>query len=128
MEAEKALKEAEGWLESAKNMLQKADSSEIYTVVVAECIHSIIRANDALTLKFKEERAEKHEEAIHLFKELIKQKLIPPEEARFTAILTKAIHNKSAYDYGGKWTSKTDAEYWILYTGRFVLMAKKYVK
>lgn len=45
------LKEAEFWLQSANKLLNsKNPDREKYTVVVAQTIHSIIRANDAMTL------------------------------------------------------------------------------
>jgi hypothetical protein len=58
------LKEAEFWLQSAKELLDsKNPDREKYTVVVAQAIHSIIRANDAMTLKFLGERAFRHDDA-----------------------------------------------------------------
>jgi hypothetical protein len=47
------LREAEFWLTSAKGLFNASSADrEKYTVIVAECIHSIIRANDALTMEF----------------------------------------------------------------------------
>jgi hypothetical protein len=64
---------------SAKNLFDsEIQTPEKYTVIVAQCIHSIIRANDALTLKFLKKRAFKHIEAPELFLELIKQHKILP--------------------------------------------------
>lgn len=52
------INEAEFWLQGAKNLFSSGDqTSEKYTVIVAQSIHSVIRANDALTLKFLGKRA-----------------------------------------------------------------------
>ena len=76
------LKEAEFWLESAKNLMESANSDrERYTVAVAQAIHSIIRANDALTLKFLKRRAMRHDDAVRLFRNLIGLNKIPSKFA-----------------------------------------------
>ena len=60
---EKALKEAEAWLVSAKHMLVEAHSDEgLSGVCCAEAIHSIIRANDALMLKFYKVKPTRHDD------------------------------------------------------------------
>ncbi|RMF89207.1 MAG: hypothetical protein D6733_06810 [Methanobacteriota archaeon] len=64
------VKEAEYWLESAKKtMAPPGADREKYTVIAAQCIHSIIRANDALTLRYLNKRAMRHDEAITLISE-----------------------------------------------------------
>lgn len=66
------VKEAEAWLESARNLLEnEAMGEERYTVVVAQSIHSIIRANDALTVKFLGKRAIRHEDSPRMFLDLV---------------------------------------------------------
>jgi len=127
MEEEGALREAESWAESARELLTKGASGERYTVVVAQCIHAMIRANDSLSMRYLKTRAKRHEEAIHLFRELVKQRKIPPEEAGFAKTLTEAIQSKAAYDYGGRRASKAEAERWLWNTEKFILMTKRYV-
>jgi len=119
--------EAEFWLQSAKNLFSsEIQTPEKYTVIVAQCIHSIIRANDALTLKFLKKRAFKHIEAPELFLELIKQHKIPSSFADLRkSVLIPAINLKSKADYKGLLASKTDAEKWIKLAENFLNSAKK---
>lgn len=49
----KEINEAEIWLSEAKGLLEsEIEKREKYTIAVAAAIHSLIRANDAMTLKF----------------------------------------------------------------------------
>ena len=123
----RALREAECWLKCAERSLEISEYKERFTVAVAQAIHSLIRANDALTLKYLRRRAARHEQAITLFQELIRQNKIPPEESKVGDILVKAIYEKSDYDYRGEYASKADAEKWIYEAKKFLVMARKYV-
>jgi len=60
--------------------------NEKYTVVIAQSIHSIIRANDALTTKFLKKRAVRHDEAPLLFLELVRLNKIPAKLAKLQQI------------------------------------------
>lgn len=46
-------------------------------MIVAQCIHSVIRANDALSMNFLGRRAIRHDIAPRLFLELIEENKIP---------------------------------------------------
>lgn len=71
------LEEAKFWLMEAKHLLRLPEESpNKFTVVCAMAIHSMIKANDALTLKFLGKTAKKHGEASVLFLELIKKGVI----------------------------------------------------
>lgn len=120
------LKEAEHWLESAKELLKKGSlDKEKYTVVVAQAIHSIIRANDALTLRFLDKTAIKHDMAPELFLELIRNNKIPAKYADLRKIvLIPAIKTKSHANYHGFDVSKADAENWIRLAEKFLSAAK----
>ena len=120
-------KEAEFWLQSAKNLFNSEFvSREKYTVVVAQSIHSIIRANDALTLKFLNKRAVKHLEAVDLFLTLIKLNKIPSKFADLRkTILEPAIDTKSKADYRGAEFSKSEAEKWLRLAEKFLTAAKE---
>lgn len=124
------LNEAEFWLQSAKNLFNsEIETSEKYTVIVAQSIHSIIRANDALTLKFLNKRAIKHLEAPKLFLSLIKLNKIPTKFADLRkTIIEPAIQTKSKADYKGLFVSKTEAEKWIRLAERFLNSAKECLK
>lgn len=124
------LKEAEFWLESAKKLLNSEfQENEKYTVVVAQSIHSIIKANDALTTKFLNKRAIRHDDAPKLFLELVRLNKIPSSFAEFrTSVLIPAIQIKSKADYKGLWSSKADAEKWIRMAKKFLDGVKECLK
>jgi uncharacterized protein (UPF0332 family) len=121
-----AIREAEIWLESAKSLIEN-ENPESTIVAAAQAIHAIIRANDALTMKFLGARAKRHDEAIHLFMRLVRENKIPQEESRNRDILTIAINEKSKYDYTGQPISKSDGRRMILNAIKFVSFAKKYI-
>lgn len=121
------LKEAEFWLESAKKLMDSATQDrEKYTVLVAQAIHSIIKANDALSIKFLKRKAFRHDEAMELFKELIRLNKIPSKFADLrTMIIIPAVQTKSKVDYKGIEMSKTEAEKWIRNAEKFLACAKE---
>jgi len=123
---ETAIREAEIWLESAQQIVEKG-GAENCIVAAAQAIHAIIRANDALTSKFLNTTAKRHDEAISLFMHLVRENKIPQDEARNRDILTMAVNEKSKYDYTGQPISKSDARRAILNAIKFVSFAKKYV-
>lgn len=123
----RALREAGCWLMSAEQSLDISEHEERFTVAVAQAIHSLIRANDALTLKYLRRRAFRHEQSISLFQELIRQNKIPSKESKVGDILVKAIHEKSSYEYKGEYASKADAEKWIYGAKKFIAMVSKYI-
>ncbi|MDI6708896.1 MAG: HEPN domain-containing protein [Candidatus Thermoplasmatota archaeon] len=125
--AEKALKEAEYWLRAAKNTLESAESEEAYTVCIAQAIHSIIKANDALTIKYLGETAHRHDDAPELFQKLIVRNKIPSEEASYREIIMRAAREKSKFNYKGTPASKANAKVWLNDAGKFLKMTKKYV-
>lgn len=124
------LKEAEFWLKSARELLNsESQDNEKYTVVIAQSIHTIIRANDALTTKFLNKRAIRHDDAPELFLELIRLNKIPPKFANLrTSVLTPAVQTKSKADYKGLWSSSTDAEKWIRMAEKFLESVKECLK
>ena len=115
------LEEAESWLAAAKALLDTTDRGrERFTVVAALCIHSMIKANDALTLHFLGRRSTRHEDASKLFGELVRAHKIPPPHTQLRALLTDAISEKSEYDYKGREVSRTGALRWIRAAERFL--------
>jgi uncharacterized protein (UPF0332 family) len=116
------MKEARFWLESAKHLLEgESDDSERNIVAVAQAVHSIIRANDALTLRFLNRRATRHGEAVEMFSTLVQLGKIPQSFSGLrTAVLRPAVEMKSKADYKGVYASKADAERWIARAGRFL--------
>lgn len=123
------LKEAEFWLAGAKRLLSSYDTErEKYTVITAMTIHSIIKANDALTIKFLKKRARKHDEAMSLFLQLIRENKIPSKFSNLRNMLTESIQLKSKADYKGVEMSKSDAEKWVRKAEKFLNSAKESLK
>ncbi|MBU4246311.1 MAG: hypothetical protein ABIF85_02180 [Nanoarchaeota archaeon] len=121
------IKESEFWLEGAKKVSNSGESEkEKYTVAVAMTIHSIIKANDALTVKFMNKRAVRHDEAPELFRQLVQFNKIP---AKFSdlrlSVLAPAIQIKSKADYKGFEASKSDTERWIRSADKFLNAVKE---
>jgi len=126
--SERALKEAEGWLVSAKDKLIQAREDEVLAnVVCAQAIHAIIRANDALTLKFLKVKTTRHDDATVLFVKMIKSKNIADSDTRFKEVLARIVRDKSGADYGKKQFSLEEAEAYVNDAEEFVNMAIKYV-
>jgi len=71
---ERAFKEAEAWLVSAKYSLAESDDETISHVSCAQSIHAIIRANDALSMKLLGVKATRHDDAPALFAKLVRDK------------------------------------------------------
>lgn len=103
------IEEAKAWLAGAKHLVDSEGGRERLTVAVAMSIHSIIRANDALTMRFLKRRSTRHEEAGKLFQEIVKLKKIDPKHAGLRKMLAKAIPQKSFYDYKGEEVGKKEA-------------------
>lgn len=103
--------------------------AEKYTVVVAQAIHSIIKANDALTMRFLGKRAIKHQEAVELFLQLVRENKIPSKFSNLRkVVLEPAVQTKSKADYKGLRASKEDAEKWIRMAENFLNSAKEALK
>ena len=125
---ERALKEAEGWLVSAKDKLILAQEEEVLAnVVCAQAIHSIIRANDALTLKFLKVKATRHDDITDLFTKMVKGKHIAEMDTRFRETLARVVRDKSGADYGKKQFNIKEAEKYVDKTEDFVNMVMKYI-
>jgi len=119
------IREAEHWLKSAQKLMKVTEEGrEKYTVVVAQCIHSIIRANDALSTRFLNRHALRHDQAPKLFLELIQSNKIPSEYAPLRSIVTDAVQLKSHVDYRGKEMSKKEAIEWLRNAEKFLKRAK----
>ncbi len=113
-------------IESAKKSIYTDIAErEKYTVVVAQAIHSIIRANDALTLALLDKQAMRHDDAPRLFLEIIRLNKIPSKFADLRSIITSAVIMKSKADYKGIEISRKDAEKWIRNAEKYLTCAKE---
>jgi len=125
---ERAMKEAEEWLVSAKDKLIIAeDEEEAANVCCSLAIHAIIRANDALTLKYENKKPTKHDDVPHIFKEIINKKSIGKENIRFVRLLEKAMEDKSGADYGKREFSYEEAKKYVDNAEEFVSAMKGYI-
>ncbi len=89
-------------------------------MVVAQAIHGLIRANDALTVRLLGRRSTRHEDAAMLFRALIRQNRIPPEHAALRDIVVEAVAEKSEFDYKGAEVSQAQASRWLTKAERFL--------
>lgn len=124
------IEEAEYWLKSAEELLWDKDTSPSkYTVVTAMCVHSIIRANDALTNKFLFETAKRHEDTPRLFLKLISLgKIDKKYKSLVLEVLAPAVRIKSFVDYRGSNVTQASAVSWVNSTKRFLEAAKEILK
>jgi hypothetical protein len=65
--------EAKIWMQGAEYVSNLGSGREKYSVAVSMAIHSILKANDALTLKFLGMIARRHDDARRLYEDLIKR-------------------------------------------------------
>jgi hypothetical protein len=120
---ERAFHEAESWLSSAKHGLLEDDEANA-NVCCAQAIHAIIRANDALSLKFFGYKATRHDDAATLFAKLSREKKLPAGAERFRDLVADAMRDKSGADYGKSSFSLKDAHEYAEKTEKFLAMAK----
>ena len=126
---ERAIKEAEEWLISAKDKIILAEEEESASAVCcALAIHAIIRANDALALKFLGHKSTRHDDASALFSKILQQNKIPSESSRFLRLIQKAMIDKSGADYGKKTFDYECAKEYVDETEEFVLTVRNYMK
>ena len=105
------LEEAEAWLGAAEFLQERKDLGRArFTVVAALSIHSMIKANDALTMRFLRRRSTRHEDAPRLFRDLVAQNKIPSEYAALRDSLSDAVADKPDFDYKGGEVSRGGAE------------------
>ena len=125
---ERAIKEADEWLVSAKDKLEAAESDHsAANVCCALAVHAIIRANDALSLKFLRIKATRHDDAPVMFSKLLQQNKLGRENLRFLRLLQKAMADKSGADYGKKIFSYEDAKKYAEEAEEFVAFVKSQV-
>ncbi|HIH18359.1 MAG: hypothetical protein UX17_C0037G0002 [Parcubacteria group bacterium GW2011_GWC2_45_7] len=127
--AERAIGEAESWLVSAKDKLGMAENDEAAAIVCCSlAIHAIIRANDAISLKFLRVKATRHDDAPAIFSKLLQQGKLGSENRRFIRLLQKAMSDKSGADYGKKAFHYSEAKKYVEDAEEFVAAVKSLVK
>lgn len=120
------LEEAQAWLGTARLAFDLEGASRVrYTVVVAQCIHALIRGNDALTMHYLRRRSTRHEDAALLFGELVRQRKIPAKYSDLRGLPVRAISEKSEYDYKGTSVGRETAARWLRETERFLTAVRE---
>ncbi len=121
----RAIKEAERWLISAKNGLKAAEKDpEVANVCCAQAIHAIIRANDALCIRFLGIKMTRHDDAAIAFAKLLKQGKLPTGSGKLKELVANAMKDKSGADYGKDFFSCERAESYVRHAEDFIKMAK----
>ena len=114
------------WLASARHLLEESGLPRArFTVAIAQAIHAVIRGSDALTVRFLGRRSTRHEDAIVLFRDLVRSRRISPEYASWRDLLVRALREKSDYDYKGVKASANDARRWLRDAERFLAAVRK---
>jgi len=115
------LEEAESWLDAARfTLANTARGRARFTVAVAQSIHALIKATDALTMRFLGRRSTRHEDAAVMFGTLVKQNKVDPKYAGLRDLLVRASSEKSDYDYKGTEAGQEAAKRWIRAVERFM--------
>jgi|SRR3989338_1396748 len=126
---ERALQEAESWLVSAKHGLAEAeDDYASANVCCAQAIHAVIRANDALSMKFLSHKPTRHDDAAIVFAKLVREGKLPDKAAEFKNLVADAMKDKSGADYGKSSFSYEDAEKYVERTEQFIATVKDILK
>ena len=118
--------QAKLWLKAAE-YITKEDNKEAYAVGVAMVVHAVIKANDALTVKFMQKTARRHDEARMLFEELIKKGAIKPEYSKHKQTIQDAISQKARAEYRISYFSKKDYEDLRRNADKFIKMVSEVV-
>lgn len=122
---DRAIKEAEGWLASARHSLAGVNDGDApSSVCCAQGIHAIIRANDALCLKFLGVKITRHDDAAAMFAKLLKLGKLPDGAQDFKDTIADAMRDKSGADYGKSLFTEKNAEKYVQRAEEFIAMAK----
>jgi uncharacterized protein (UPF0332 family) len=122
---ERALHEAESWLVSAKYSLVEADEDDASAnVCCSQAIHAIIRANDALSLKFLSYKPTRHDDAAIVFAKLVREGKLTDKAEQFKNLIADAMRDKSGADYGKRSFSHEEAKEYVERAESFISIAK----
>ena len=120
--------QAKLWLKAAIFISDReVESSPKFGVAITMLIHATIKANDALTLKFMNITARRHDDARRLFEDLIKKNLIKAEYASYNLILQDVISAKAKADYRGGFFSKKEFGEMKRKAEKFMKMAQEII-
>jgi len=115
------LKDAETWLEHAKNEKQN------HRVSAAMAVHSVIKTLNALFEEFLGEMPGRHDQATDYFSRLIDEGHLKPEESKYKNKIQSMLQKKADVDYKANYFSKKDRDRMVKRAERLNKMAKKYL-
>jgi hypothetical protein len=120
--------QAKLWIEGA-NFIANSETEDKnkYAVAISMAIHAIIKANDALTFKFMNITAKRHDDARRLFEDLIKKNFVESKYASYKQIIQDAITDKAKAEYRGSFFSKNDYGQMKRKADKFVNMVKEII-
>ena len=120
--------QAKLWLEGARYIANyESEDRDKYSVGVAMIVHSVIKANDALTFKFLNTTARRHDDARRLFEDLVRRNYIKSEFSSYKDIIQEAINNKANAEYRISFFSKNDFENFKRKAEKFLKMVNEIV-
>ena len=120
--------QAKLWLEGARYIANyESEDRDKYSVGVAMIVHSVIKANDALTFKFLNTTARRHDDARRLFEDLVRRNYIKSEFSSYKDIIQEAINNKANAEYRISFFSKNDYENFKRNAEKFLKMVNEIV-
>ncbi len=123
------LEEAQLWLRAAIYITESAgDAAARHAVGVAMAVHAILKANDALTLRFLSTTARRHDDARRLFEEMVRAHHIRPAYADSSNLIQDAINDKARAEYRGGVFSKRDSDRLLAKAERFLAMARLHLE
>lgn len=113
-----------GCIPQKREMAEAEDDRAVTNVCCAEAIHALIRANDALSLKFLGHKPTRHDDAAITFAKLSREGKLPAGAARFKDLISNAMRDKSGADYGKSSFAYEDALEYVEQTEGFIAMVK----
>ena len=120
--------QAKLWLGGAKYIANyESEDRDKYSIGVAMLVHSVIKANDALTFKFLNTTARRHDDARRLFEDLVRRNYIKSEFSSYKDIIQEAINNKSNAEYRVIFFSKNDFESFKRKAEKFLRMTEQVI-
>ncbi|MBI2654761.1 hypothetical protein HYX02_08220 [Candidatus Woesearchaeota archaeon] len=120
--------QAKLWLEGAKYVADNFDSKDRHPVAIAMTIHAIIKSNDALTFKFMNATAKRHDDARRLYEDLIKRNFVKAEYSNYKQIIQDAINEKAKAEYRIAYFSKNDFDEMKRKAEKFIKMVGEAIK
>jgi len=120
--------QAKIWLKASRRTADDPlEGDDKYAVAAAMTIHAVLKSNDALTYKFLQQTAKKHDDAKILFEQLIRKNQVSAKYSNYNQIIQDAINNKAKAEYRGTYFSKNDFDDMHRKAEKFLKMAEEII-